>query len=382
MMRVLTVVNWLGLGGIETGLLQVIPHLKEMGIGIDICCLGPRNVLDQDFEDLGCEIWRIPKSANCLKTARAFEEVLEHREYALVHSQFGYTSGGFALGAARKGVPCAVSIHSCEPLSLYSWRDKPLLSSVRKLWLAWHRRLMDKYVNTYIGHSRTNLTAFAPNWQSTPSRCCVILNGVNFPPELGHGKQEIRKSLSLPPTSPVLLHVGSFKEEKNHLGLLQIFDKILREFPEALLLLVGDGPLRQDVFVDAQQMGILDRVRFEGSQKNIWPYYRAADLFLFPSHTEGFGNALVESAIARLPLVASDIPAHRESVSTAQQKFLFALPDYAQAAALAISQIQASREGTNPWVDTCETYARAHFSIERFAKDLSTTYGEIVRKAA
>jgi len=381
-MRVLTVVNWLGLGGIETGLLRAIPHLKEMGIDIDICCLGPRDVLDQDFENLGCKIWRIPKSANCFKTARAFEAVLEHRKYALVHSRFGYTSGGLALGAARKGVPCAVSIHSCEPLSLYSWRDKPLLSTARKLWLAWHRRLMDKYVNTYLGHSRTNLTAFDPNWQSKPSRCRVLLNGVNFPPELDRDKQEIRKSLGLPSTSPILLHVGSFRKEKNHQGLLQIFGKVLKKLPEALLLLVGDGPLRQDIFADAQQMGIFDQVRFEGSQKNVWPYYQAADLFLFPSHTEGFGNALVESAIARLPLVASDIPAHRESVAIAQQRFLFPLPDYTRAAELAMSQIQASQEGTNPWVDTCETYARTHFSIERFAKDLSAMYGEIVQKAA
>jgi glycosyltransferase involved in cell wall biosynthesis len=381
-MRVLNIVNRLGLGGIETGLLRAIPHLKKLGIEIDICCQGPKSLLDEDFEDLGCKIWRIPKSANCLRTARALEQVLDRRDYSLVHSCFGYTSGGLALGAARKGLPCAVSIHSSEPLSLYSWRNKPFLSTARKQWLAWHRRLMDKYVSMYIGHSCTNLAAFEPSWKSNQTRYRVILNGIIFPTRLDGNKQQDRESLGLPQEAPVLLHVGSFREMKNHEGLLQIFSDVLRRFPDAVLLLVGDGPLQQDVWANAQQMGILDSVRFEGSQENVWQYYRAADLFLFPSHTEGFGNALVESAVARLPIVASDIPAHRESVPDPQKKFLFPLPDYARAAELAAVQIESARAGTNDWVSASESYAREHFPIERFARDVSDAYGALVSKAA
>ena len=381
-MRILTVVNWLGIGGIEKGLLQSIPFLNDQGIQVDVCCLGARNVLDQDFENHGCKIWRIPKSANCFTSAKALEAVLRQRTYSLVHSQFGYTSGGFALGAARQGVPCAVSIHSCEPLSLYAWRNKPLLSTVRKGWLAWHRRLMNKHVDTFIGHSCTNIQRFKPDWQSDQSHYRVILNGVNFPAETSRDKQEARQALGIPLEQPVLLHVGSFRREKNHTGLLQIFARVLKELPEALLLLVGEGDLQEETIKEAQTMGILDRIRFEGTQKNVWPYYHAADLFVFPSTTEGFGNALVESAVARLPLVASDIPAHQESVPPPQQRFLFPLPDYDRAADFVMQQFQSAQEERNPWIDTSETYARKNFAIERYAKELGDTYEEIVQNAA
>ena len=381
-MRVLNVVNWLGFGGIETGLLRALPHLQEHGIEVDVCCLGPANVLDDDFERLGCKIWRISKSPNCLKTAGELEQVLKRREYSLVHSRFGYTSGGLALGAARSGVPCVVSIHSSEPLSLYSWRNKPVLSAARRKWLAWHRRLMDRCVDVFIGHSRANITAFEPNWQSYGSRYRVILNGVNIPDRFEENKLQLRASLNLPDDIPVVLHIGSFRKVKNHHGLLKIFREVLKRNPKAQLLLVGDGPLRHEVAEHALALGISNRIRFEGPQEDIWRYYRAADLFLFPSHSEGFGNALVESAAARLPVVASDIPAHRESVARVQQKFLFSLPDYEQAAELAVAQLHAAREGTNTWVKESEFFARTHFPIERFADDIADVYGELAAKAA
>ena len=381
-MRILTIVNWLGLGGIEKVLLQSIPYLKDQGIEMDVCCLESRNVLDQDFENLGCKIWRIPKSANCFTSAKDLVEVLRQRQYSLVHSRFGYTSGGFALGAARQGIPCAVSIHSSEPLSLYAWRNKPVLSTARRGWLAWHRRLMNKHVDTFIGHSCTNIQRFKPDWQSDQSHYRVILNGVNFPTETSRDKQEARQALGIPLEQPVLLHVGSFRREKNHSGLLQIFARVLKKLPEAQLLLVGEGSLRQEIMTEAQGMGVLNRIRFEGTQKDVWPYYHAADLFVFPSTTEGFGNALVESAVARLPIVASDIPAHQESVPPSQQQFLFPLPDYARAAELVMSQLQSAQQGSNPWIDSSETFARKNFAIERFAKELGGTYEEIVQNAA
>ena len=381
-MRVLNIVNQLGLGGIETGLLQSIPYWKSEGIDVDICCLGPESLLDEDVSNLGCRILRISKTANCFKTARDLGRLLDHEDYSLVHSRFGYTSGGFALAASRRRIPCVVSIHSSEPLSLYSWRGKPVLSVFRRLWLTWNRRLMDKYVDLYVGHSTANLMAFEPRWQSHPSRYRLILNGISLPSESKVRKKSNRESLNLTQQAPVLLHVGSFKKEKNHYGLLQIFSKVLRTYPSALLVLVGDGLLRNEITTEAARLGLLKQVRFEGFQKNVWQYYDAADLLLFPSLTEGFGKVLAESAASRLPIVASDIPAHRESVATPQHRFLFPVPEYEKAARLAVEQLEASRAGKNDWVATCASHAQECFSMERFAMSIRTTYEEFALKAA
>jgi glycosyltransferase involved in cell wall biosynthesis len=377
-MRILSVVNWLNRGGIETMLHGLVPRLQALGVDVDVCSLGP-GTLDAAFVARGCTLWRIPKTANCLRTAELFQRVLVRRRYDLVHSHLGHVSGGFALGAARLGIPVVVSLHSATPTSLYQWRGVPLLSQVRRLWLSWHRRLMDRYVDVVVGHSRENIRALAPHGAENPARYRVILNGTEFPLQLP-SKRDARKRLGLADGDLTLLHVGSLTAPKNHAGLLSIFQEVLRRSPAVTLVLVGDGPLRGEVARQGRQMGLEGRVRFEGAQSDCWPYYRAADVFVFPSVTEGFGNVLVESQGAGLAVVASDVPAHHESVAPSQHRFLFALPDYGAAAALVLQQTEAARAGQNPWVAAARQYVRSQFTLERMAQNLQEIYREVTTR--
>lgn len=381
-MRVLNVVNGLVLGGIETMLLHAIPHLQESGIEIDLCCHAPPDVLDHEFEKHGCHIWRIPKKANCSATAKHFQDILKQQQYSLIHSHFGYTSGGLALGAARMDVPIIVSFHNCRPMALSHWRSKPVLSSLRDLWLRWHRSLLEEHADQFVGHSQTNISAFNPKWQEESLRHRILINGIEFPKESLKEKQHARKTLSLPSSVPVILHVGSFTEKKNHKGLLQIFSRVNKKKPKAILLLVGDGPLSTSIEKEAENLNLREQIRFEGSHRKIWDYFTASDVFLFPSHDEGFGNVLVESTYAKLPIVASDISAHRESVPVSQHPFLFPLPDYNLAAELVLKQLSAASQSANNWVATSEGHARTHFSMERYSSDLTRIYHEIAHKAA
>ncbi len=66
------------------------------------------------------------------------------------------------------GIPIIASIHNTVAISLCRWEDIPVLRRVRAVWLAWHRRLMDRHVNVFVGHSRANLDAYRPGWRSDP----------------------------------------------------------------------------------------------------------------------------------------------------------------------------------------------------------------------
>jgi len=380
-MNVLNIVNRLSPGGIELLLLHAIPYLKRVGIHTDICCLGPKSTLDSRFEAQGCRILRIPKTANCYASAKYLQPILSSGDYSLVHSNFGYTSGGIALGAARENVPLAISIHSCEPLALDRWRKKPFLNSIRTQWLRWHRRLMDRHAGLFLGHSRTNLAAFAKNSEAD-ARYRVLLNAIEPPSQPLDNALDARQATSLSDSATIVLHIGSFRREKNHTGLLSIFQRILEKEPNAELILVGDGPLREQIAEQSRSMKLARKVTFAGMQSNVWPYLAAADVFLFPSTTEGFGNALVESSYAMVPIVASDIPAHRESVAPAQHRFLFPVADHKKAADLVLQQIGAAREKDNYWVEESAAYARKHFSMKRYTEELTHFYQELVGNAA
>ena len=375
-MRVLTVVDRLNPGGIEVQLLQAVPSLLRHGLTIDFCCTGIAGSLDPQFEALGCRIYRLPKTPNCYSTARHLKRLLRREQYHVVHSHLGHSSGGIALGAHRNGVPCAVSFHSAMPLSLYGWRGRPVLGRLRSAWLHWHRELIGRHAQMVVGHSQVNLEGFAPDWSQHPNRCRVIMNGVDFPDAL-LPKGEARRQLGLEQDAKILLHVGSMKPVKNHTGLLEILQQVLRREPRAQLLLVGDGRLRQSIEQRGQAMQLRQHIHFAGMQTDVWPYYAAADVFAFPSESEGFGNALVEGQAGGVPIVASDIAAHHESLAPQQHRFLFPLPDYVRAAELVHDQMACAAASDNPWVEQSEKHVRKHFSIQRFALDLVRLYHDM-----
>ena len=109
---------------------------------------------------------------------------------------------------------------------------------------------------------------------------------------------------------PKILHVGRLSWEKNH----EVLFKSLQQLPGMHLVLVGDGELRDTFEQQVQAMGLTGRVHFLGeiTPEEVRGVMNVCDLFMFPSVHEALGMALIEAMAAGMPIVASDIPAHRE----------------------------------------------------------------------
>ncbi len=105
---------------------------------------------------------------------------------------------------------------------------------------------------------------------------------------------------------PVLVHVGGFSFEKNHAGLIVIFKQVLQKYPAAVLHLVGDGPMRQQIQELVQEKKLTNEVVFHGFQKNPLQYIRQADALLLPSIIEGLPGVVLEAFYCKTPVVAYD----------------------------------------------------------------------------
>ena len=103
----------------------------------------------------------------------------------------------------------------------------------------------------------------------------------------------------------VIGHVGRFTDQKNHDGILRIFQSVLKE-KEATLLLVGDGPREAEVKALAKEMDLEEHIVFFGTTKDTAEVYSAMDVFLFPSKFEGVPLTLIEAQANGLPAVISD----------------------------------------------------------------------------
>ena len=152
------------------------------------------------------------------------------------------------------------------------------------------------------------------------SRIDVVLRGQ----ELEELRERAAEPVSPPLDAagpPVLLCVGRLAEQKGTASCSRPCRRSHRRaFPEARLLLAGDGHLRPVLQAQAAPFG--DRVSFLGMREDVPALVAHADLFVFPSLWEGQGNALLEAMAVGVPIVATNMPSTRETVTDGEHALL------------------------------------------------------------
>ena len=123
----------------------------------------------------------------------------------------------------------------------------------------------------------------------------------------------------------VILFVGRLSKEKNVEALLVAAKKVLLRYPKALFLIVGDGPMREDLQKLAQRMEIGKNTRFEGSvsYKNIPGYYHSCDILVLPSKHEGWGRVAIEGLACGKVVIVSDVCGVAELITEQELGFTF-----------------------------------------------------------
>ena len=113
---------------------------------------------------------------------------------------------------------------------------------------------------------------------------------------------------------PLLIHVGGFTFEKNHSGLVDIFQLVLRKKPSARLKLVGDGPLKNKIEEIVSSKALNEKIEFCGFKQNAIKLIRNADVLILPSHIEGLPGVILEAFYCKTPVVAYDVGGIKEIV--------------------------------------------------------------------
>jgi glycosyltransferase involved in cell wall biosynthesis len=120
------------------------------------------------------------------------------------------------------------------------------------------------------------------------------------------------------PGAFVVATVGNIRRVKGHDVFIKAAASIAAQFPQVSFNIAGDV-LEPDYFAELQtlirDLKLSDRFHFVGGVKNLREYLSIADIFVLPSRSEGFSNAIVEAMAASLPVVATDVGGNREAVT-------------------------------------------------------------------
>lgn len=134
-------------------------------------------------------------------------------------------------------------------------------------------------------------------------------------------RKRIRKELGLK-GKHVYGFVGRIAYQKNPLYLIDVFCKIQEKDNTAMLILIGEGDLIDEVKAAVKEKDIVNKVLILGSVSNVQEYYQAMDVFLLPSRFEGLGIVLIEAQAAGLPCITSSKVVPQEAKVTNLLKYL------------------------------------------------------------
>jgi glycosyltransferase EpsF len=125
---------------------------------------------------------------------------------------------------------------------------------------------------------------------------------------------KVRKSLGIE-NKFVIGHVGRFANQKNHMFILKVFKEVVKVKENSVLLLIGDGELKDKIYNEVKRINLEKNVIFLGARKDVHELLQGMDVFLFPSHYEGLAIVLIEAQCASLPCFVSDVVTREVEIS-------------------------------------------------------------------
>lgn len=204
--------------------------------------------------------------------------------------------GHSALRQARRlGIPVVAGFHT----NFDAYSSHYHLGLLRRPVEAYLRRFHNRATTTLVPSPEARNALAGRGFQ----RLALLGRGVDtrlFHP--GSRSRALRAEWGAGPESPVALHVGRIAPEKNLEGLIAAFRAIRQRVPEAVLVVVGDGPNGERLAAALPDI-VLTGTR---TGEELAEHYASGDLFLFPSTTETFGNVVTEAMASGLAVVAFD----------------------------------------------------------------------------
>ena len=366
--RVLHIEESMARGGAESWLMSLLRKTDRRILEMDFCALkGEKGDFASEIESLGSKI--IPCSIKPLRTfKKRLGNIIKAGRYDVVHSHVWSFNGLILKIARRCGVPIRIA-HSHTTRSLHP------PSCYRTIYGWCMRCLTLKYATHCVGCASQAMTPlFGANWRKS-GKCRILYCSIDVDPFSHDRPYEINKShFGLQSDAVVIGNVGNIRTPKNHTFFLDIAAELLHLKPNAYFLIVGDGPLKEQMKNKAKMLKIDDRVIFAGIRSDVPQLLlNVFDVFLFPSLQEGMPLALIEAAAAGLPVVCSDTITSEATDVIPQLFTRLSLDLPAEKWAVAVNDaLEKDR------MDQKQAYhivKNSHFSVEYSLRELTSIYG-------
>jgi glycosyltransferase involved in cell wall biosynthesis len=361
--RVIQVVEDLPVGGLETTIKHITNYIDPLKFEVRVCCLEEGGTIADEIKDRGhiVDILGLNNYYNPMQILALTRYFKIHRpDIVHTHGYFASTFGRLAAYLAK------------VPVIIRQIQNK-------EIYLRIHHKLFEfiltRLTEGIIAVSKDSALYQINRCHVPPQKIVIVPNGVDTVSlDNAPSPEPFLKQFGIDNCEALIGCIGRLVPIKGHIYMIRSMPDVLKRYPQARLLIIGDGPEKQNLFQEAIKLSISEKVIFTGMRRDIESILKSLRVFVQPSTTiEGLPLSITEAMYAGVPVVASEVGGVSEIVRD-EETGLLVTPKNPKQLSMAILRLLDNPKLTKKLLTNSFDLCKKQFSIEIIVKKIEIIY--------
>ncbi len=330
-----------------------------------------KNGLKLDFADKVFDVpfSRSPKSKDNIEAYKRLKQILDNDHYEVVHCNTpmgGFVTRLAARNARKKGTKVFYTAHG------FHFYD----GAPKKNWLIYYpiERFFSRMTDTLITITREDYKLASEKFHCHIEHMHGVgVDGKRYFKASAEEKMTMREKMGYPVTQKLILCIGELNQNKNQTMAIKAMHKVVEQFPDALLILAGNGPREEFLKEYIRQEGLEKNIQMIGYVTNLQDYQHIVDVQVCCSKREGLPLNVVESMLSGNPVVASFNRGHRELIENGKTGYIVAVDDSEKMAEKVLVMLQDEKQ--KQYIETNAMMFAQQYTFDNVKKELKAIYG-------
>jgi len=365
-------------GGGKRVFMQIIKNINKNHYNIFSCCSFPKN-REEELHKLGVTIRRVDMSRKMnLNSILSLMRIMRNDNIHIVHSQGALADLFSRISSALAGVPFVIT-------SVAMLVERYDVSKLKKMIYIGIDRLFEKTVDKFIVVSDALNRALIERHNISHHKVVKVYNGIEideYKPdlkEIKNKKLEVRRELGIKNDMPVIGAIGRLVWQKGFEYLIEAVPEVLKKYPDARFLIVGEGPLKDKLKLISERTNAADRIVFTGFRSDVKEILASIDVLAMPSLLEGLPIVLLEAMAMAKPIVATKIEGISE-VLVSDKTGLLVPAKNPIALAGAITEILNDKTKAILLGQNARKMAEEYFSVKKMVEQTELVYEKLLNE--
>ncbi len=324
--NVLQLITRLIVGGAQETVMYTAELLDRSRFQVDVVSgpqTGAEGSLIEEFRNRGIPLVMMDNLVRQISPSRDFfvlgdlKLVLRKKDYSIVHTNSSKAGIVGRWAARRCRIP--VVVHT-----VHGWSFHEHMSPLSRWFYIQSEKLAARWTDAFIVVTDRDIEKGLREGIGKREQYHLVRSALpldEFDPER-FDSQEVRRELGIGQDCPVLGNIGRFSPQKNPLDWVRVAGRVSRKLPRCRFLLVGDGPLREEVEKALEEEGIREQTVMPGLRRDVGRMLSTVDVFLLTSLWEGLPRTIPQALSMKIPVIANRADGTAEAIRDGRTGFL------------------------------------------------------------